>query len=307
MDKINKIEGLPIEVLKKVFIEVINQIGFCEVTELQDGIIQCLKKNPLGKTSQCFLLTSSHLREMEDVNRIGELIREAQRKSNSNTISIVSSFHVSNGFKQKVCKSTKDVTIEIEYIDRDGLIKLIDLYYKDFWRHNDQILLQYENDYKEKVSNDNQLRKLRLPSEKYERLLNIYISPTLSTLVEDPKTNTIVRKNADINSLLLDNKPTLISGLSGSGKTTLLKNIGLEIINRNEKEQDLRTIPIYVFSIEFLENDFDIAKILRLKMDEQLQGIDLKDITKRYNIQILVDSIDEFDEYTQGKILKKTI
>lgn len=305
MDKINKIEGLPIEVLKKVFIEVINQIGFCEVTELQDGIIQCLKKNPLGKTSQCFLLTSSHLREMEDVNRIGELIREAQRKSNSNTISIVSSFHVSNGFKQKVCKSTKDVTIEIEYIDRDELIELIDLYHKDFWRHNDQILLQYENDYKEKVSNDNQLRKLRLPSEKYERLLNIYISPTLSTLVEDPKTNTIVRKNADINSLLLDNKPTLISGLSGSGKTTLLKNIGLEIINRNEKEQDLRTIPIYVFSIEFLENDFDIAKILRLKMDEQLQGIDLKDITKRYNIQILVDSIDEFDEYTQGKILKK--
>lgn len=305
MDKINKIEGLPNEVLKKVFVEVINQIGFCEVTELQDDIIQCLKTNPLGKTSQCFLLTSSHLREMEDVNRIGELIREAQRKSNSNTISIVSSFHVSNGFRQKVSKSTKDVTIE--YIDRDKLIELIDFYYKDFWRHNDQILLQYENDYKEKVSNDNQLKKLRLPSEKYERLLNIYISPILSTLVVDPKTNTIVRKSADINSLLLDNKPTLISGLSGSGKTTLLKNIGLEIINRNEKEQDLRTIPIYVFSIEFLENDFDIVKILRLKMDEHLQGIDLKDITKRYNIQIFVDSIDEFEEQIQGVILKKTM
>ncbi|WP_179098902.1 hypothetical protein [Porphyromonas gingivalis] len=54
MDKINKIEGLPIEVLKKVFIEVINQIGFCEVTELQDGIIQCLKKTLWVKRLNAF-------------------------------------------------------------------------------------------------------------------------------------------------------------------------------------------------------------------------------------------------------------
>lgn len=302
MNKISKIEGLSPDDLKKVFIKIIEQIGFCEPTTLQGNIIQCSQINPLGKTSQCFLLISSHLTGSVDMEEISMLIHEVQNKSNSNTISIVSPFHISNGFKREISKLQENISIE--YIDRDKLIKLIDGHYKDFWRHDDQILLRYENDYKEKVSNDNQLRRLQLPSEKYNRLLNIYISPTLSTLVEDPKTNTIIRKKADINSLLLDNKPTLISGLSGSGKTTLLKNIGLEIIKRNTNGKSLRTIPFYIFSMEFLENDFDIVKIIRFKMDKYLQGIDLKDITKEYSIQILVDSIDEFDKDYQERILK---
>ena len=302
MNKISKIEGLSPDDLKKVFIKIIEQIGFCEPTTLQENIIQCSQINPLGRTSQCFLLISSHLTGSVNMEEISMLIHEVQNKSNSNTISIVSPFHISNGFKKEISKLQENISIE--YIDRDKLIKLIDDHYKDFWRHDDQILLRYENDYKEKVSNDNQLRRLQLPSEKYNRLLSIYISPTLSTLVEDPKTNTIIRKKADINSLLLDNKPTLISGLSGSGKTTLLKNIGLEIIKRNTNGKSLRTIPFYIFSMEFLENDFDIVKIIRLKMDKYLQGSDLKDITKEYNIQILVDSIDEFDKDYQEKILK---
>lgn len=302
MNKISKIEGLSPDDLKKVFIKIIEQIGFCELTTLQENIIQCSQINPLGKTSQCFLLISSHLTGSVDMEEISMLIHEVQNKSNSNTISIVSPFHISNGFKREISKLQENISIE--YIDRDKLIKLIDDHYKDFWRHDDQILLRYENDYKEKVSNDNQLRRLQLPSEKYNRLLSIYISPTLSTLVEDPKTNTIIRKKADINSLLLDNKPTLISGLSGSGKTALLKNIGLEIIKRNTNGKSLRTIPFYIFSMEFLENDFDIVKIIRFKMDKYLQGIDLKDITKEYSIQILVDSIDEFDKDYQERILK---
>ena len=72
MDKISKIEGLSPDDLKKVFVKIIEQIGFCEPTTLQENIIQCSQINPLGKTSQCFLLISSHLTgsvNMEEINK----------------------------------------------------------------------------------------------------------------------------------------------------------------------------------------------------------------------------------------------
>ena len=303
MNKIPKIEKLSkMEQLKETFVNIAKHIGFCDIKILRKDIIQCTMNNPLGKISQCFLLISSHLSGTVNMEKISMLINEVQSKSNSNTISIVSPFHISKGFKNEASKLA--LNINLEYIGRDELIKLIDEHYEEFWRHDDHILLQYENDYKEKVSNDNQLRKLQLPSEKYEKLLSIYISPTLSTIVEDHKTKTVIRKKVDINSLISDNKPTLISGLSGSGKTTLLKNIGIEIINRNANEPSLKTIPIYVFSLELLENNFDIIQMLRLKMDKYMKGIELKEIVKTYNIHMLVDSIDEFDKENQERILK---
>ena len=47
MNKISKIEGLSPDDLKKVFIKIIEQIGFCELTTLQKNIIQCSQINPL--------------------------------------------------------------------------------------------------------------------------------------------------------------------------------------------------------------------------------------------------------------------
>ena len=116
MNKISKIEGLSPDDLKKVFIKIIEQIGFCELTTLQKNIIQCSQINPLGKTSQCFLLISSHLTGSVDMEEISMLIREVQNKSNSNTISIVSPFHISNGFKRQFSKLQENISIE--YIDR---------------------------------------------------------------------------------------------------------------------------------------------------------------------------------------------
>ena len=83
---------------------------------------------------------------------------------------------------------------------------------------------------------------MKLPSEKCQRLLDIYISPRITSYEEDPKTRTLKRRRIDIKELMNKQTPIIISGQSGAGKTSLFKHIGQLLIDANKDNKETITI-----------------------------------------------------------------
>ena len=70
----------------------------------------------------------------------------------------------------------KSTNISPTYIERNELISLIDEYYSDFWRHEDQDLLAYEKTLLNFIQEDTELRKLNFSQDKYKKKLNFLSS-----------------------------------------------------------------------------------------------------------------------------------
>ena len=298
-NKITKLDNLSLEQLCDAISKITKEMGYKNIITSEGGVVKASLNNGFGLTTHFFFLYNILLSGSIDFNKIVNDISSVRNNVSINNITLISSKNISKGFQDTLNGLIND--IRINYVGRDSLIQLLDQHYPEFWKHDDIDLIHYENDFTSNIKEDNQLKKLNLSSEYSQKLLSIFIEPSLIYFSEDPKTHTLVRHQIDKSGVINENKPAFISGLSGSGKTTLLKNIGISLIKDNQHSK-LKNLPIFISSLEILQNDFDLNRIVRLKLDTHFAGKDLKSLSKEYKITILVDSIDEFERASVQKI-----
>lgn len=110
----------------------------------EDTAIIC-EQRIMGRTTVfLFVLYTRRLSGLnsEDIVSIYQKIEALQNNYSANSVFVVSRETISEGFKQTLSKNSTN--INPTYIEREGLINLIDEHYSDFWRHDDQNLLAYE-------------------------------------------------------------------------------------------------------------------------------------------------------------------
>ncbi len=233
MNKIEILENTPYNTFKEVIIRLLTSIDMSEIID-KGEYFTAIEKGALADTLNAFILPQFKLSGTVNVEKILRLIDNIQGETVINKVFFLSNYYISQGFK--VALNQKYPGISINYLGRDDLILLFDKYQSDFWRHHDIQLLDYENGFSHCLENENQLKILKLPNDKYEKLMHIFIQPSLTSEHEDPKTHTYVRKRFDMGDLITEEKNCIVEGLSGTGKSTLLQNIGIELIKQNSNE-----------------------------------------------------------------------
>jgi tRNA A37 threonylcarbamoyladenosine biosynthesis protein TsaE len=301
MDKINKIEKLEFDKFRETVTNLLNRLDYKDVVN-KDNIIIATKESPLSSEKYMFILFQQRLSGNNvNLQEIKDTVSNLQNDNLANVIFLVSQFNISNGFEQSISREIS--TIKLQFIGRDRLIKLIDDNYSDFWKHEDLMLIEYEKQFCQKNSEENELKKLKIFNDKYQKLLDIYIEPRISHFYENKATNTPVRKTVSIDELSSCNKPVLLSGEAGTGKTTLLKKIGQKLIEENVNIPTNKNVPVFLTVTEIYENNYKIAQLITQKVEKCFQSITLKDFQETYKTIVLIDSIDELDEEKQKSIL----
>ena len=302
MDKIKKIEELSLERLKEALMVIVSKEGFINIKD-EGNLLEAYLDNPMSPTTNIFLIFPFLLSGEVDFDRICSMILSEQTKHSANNVTIVTKNHISNGFQDEL--NSRITNFRINYIGRDRLIGLIDKDYPELWKHDDVSLLKYESNFSENVKQEDQLRRLKLPTEKCQKLLDIYINPQLFSYEEDSKTQTLTRKRADLKMLVEEDTPIILSGDSGTGKSSLLKRIGSMMISRNETSGGIKYLPIYITAFDLLKNNLSIDDIVKSKTQNFFQESDIESLATDYKICLLVDSIDEFDIKDQNKVLNQ--
>ena len=300
MTKVELIESMSHEELMTLFEKLIEILGYTNIVVCKN-YMTAVEIGKISDLTWLFIFPQGKMSGNVDINELVSVIKDCQSKVKTDKTIVVSNYHISNGLKD----SLQNSHVLCDYIDRDKLIGMIEDKWSDFWRHDDPQLISYEQNFKETIKEENQLKKLHLSDDKYEKLVNIFIQPTMIQDEEDERTHTYTRKRVSFEHLMVDSKCALISGISGSGKSTLLKNIGLSLIEQNSKKEGRKYLPIHVSATDLLQYCRNIDDVLNSKICSCFSVTKYQELTNLYNIVILVDSIDEFDESEKEKILNR--
>lgn len=302
MSKIKKIQELSIDELVQCVTNLVKRIGYEDVSQSDNSVIGS-QQGLLSKEYHHFIIYDEKLMGSVDIGSKVDDFENFLESSKANVVYIVSNSVISKGFEQSVSDKLKK--FKINFIGRDDLIKLIDKKYKDFWRHNDIQLLEYEKIFYQFCSKETEIKKLKIFNEKYNKLLDIFIEPRLYHLYEDKKTNTPVRKRIDIEDIIGDKKNKIISGNAGTGKTTLLKKIGEKFIQKNSDET-IKYLPVFISATEIFENNYEILPLVEKKLGLSFNNLN-DSFYNEYRVVLLIDSIDELDKNKQKGIVQELL
>ncbi|WP_272148521.1 NACHT domain-containing protein [Tenacibaculum aiptasiae] len=304
--KISRLESLSLDELHGLFYEILERIGYQKITtsSIQNNFISATIKSGLKSNKDIFYITTDILSgnsENKNVENISKELVNYSKKNNCYSFFLVSTNYISNGFKKKIVKKSDGLSLEFQ--DRDNLINLIEVHHKDFWKHDDRLLINYENKFTKKLQEDVDLKKLNIFDEKYDKVLKIFIEPRIYSIDEDIESNKPTRKKINLTSLCEENKSKVISGDAGSGKSTLLKKIGQSYIEKNrDTSSNKKNIPIYISPLDLIENDHDLLMTIKKQLIDFFND-PLEELTKDYQLIILLDSVDEFSKEIQENIL----
>lgn len=298
--KINKIESLN----RSKFIELINallkKMGYTNISS-GDEFISAELASPMSSIKESFILFDETLTSNYDIN---ELIKQIEKYSNMfgfGSYYIVSKKNISKGFIESVSNSSKK---RINFLFRDKLIEYVDQYLEDYWSHDDVQLIGYERFYKDSIVRDSDLKSLKIFSDKYQKLLDIFIEPKIIHFDEDPETKTPITKKVSIDQIVSDKKPLIIAGDAGMGKSTLLKRIGESIINSNS-EKTTKKLPVFITVNELHQYRYEVSAILNDKILPHFGEETLESLYSNYFFILLIDSIDELEKEHQVNIIKQ--
>lgn len=299
--KFEIIEELTFEKLNIALVQLLRSTNL-EKIEDKGSYICAIEQSSFSEIKHVFIVSKIKLSGPTDIDDFKKSVLDIQTKESANVVTIVSQFHISKGF----CSSLESVVkqIKFEYIDRDKLIRFIDKYNETFWRHEDAEILSYEKSFREQLQIENQLKKLQLSNDKYQKLIKTYIQPSLSTNEEDPQTHTYHRKRIGIEGIINEPLCVFLSGVSGSGKSTLLRNIGIKLLEENDSKDGKLNLPIFITPSDILENNRNINNVILSKVKGFLPCTKLHELTDSYEVSVLVDSIDEFDEKDKSEIMR---
>ncbi|WP_417609504.1 NACHT domain-containing protein [Owenweeksia hongkongensis] len=306
--KIARLESLEFEDFKGLFLEILERIGYQKITtsSVQNHFVSATIKSGLKSNKDIFYLatdTLSGTNESKNVETISKELMDYSRENNCYSFFLVSTNYISTGFKKKV--AFKSEGLALDFKDRDSLIRLIEEHHTDFWKHDDRLLINYENNFTESLEEDADLKKLKIFDEKYDKVLKIFIEPRIYSIGEDTESNKPTRRKINMSALCEEHESKIIAGDAGAGKSTLLKRIGQHYIESNrQSSSSKKNVPIYVSALDLIENEYD----LQLTIEQHLKAFfddSLEELAKVYRLVLLLDSIDEFSNDIQKSVLNK--
>ncbi|WP_299212251.1 NACHT domain-containing protein [uncultured Aquimarina sp.] len=306
--KISRLESLEFEDFRGLFLEILERIGYEEITSLpiQNHFVSASIKSGLKSNRDIFYMatdTLSGANENKNIESIAKELMDYSKENNCYSFFLVSTNYISNGFKKKVVDKSEGLALDFQ--GRDSLIELIEKHHKDFWKHDDRLLINYENNFTESLEEDDDLKKLKIFDEKYDKVLKIFIEPRIYSIGEDIESNKPTRKKISLSSLCEEIESKIIAGDAGAGKSTLLKRIGQSYIEMNrESSSPKKNIPIYVSSLDLIESDYNLQQTIEKHLETFFDD-SLKELTKVYQLVLLLDSIDEFSTSIQKSILQE--
>jgi len=302
MTDIEKLEQITSEELGQLLVELLRRIKF-ENIDIHGNVIIATKNDGISDTIYSFILAPIRLSGTTSgsIESIQSIVAEAHTKSESEKIVLVSNKYISEGYKRAF---SKENTKNVIFWDRDKLINLLSLHYKEYFRHNDKELAIYEQNFIDYHKEEDLLKELKLPNEKFNRLMDIYINPSLFRYYEDSATGQPLRKRLAISDVIIDSDPIFIDGISGSGKTTLLRKIGNLVLESNQNELDKKTIPVFISSTDLNYPNAEIKDVI-LERLELLSVKTIDSILAKYNLLLLIDSIDEFEHEKQLELIRQ--
>lgn len=302
MRDLAKIEQINSEELSQLLVELLRRMRFENIVT-KGNIIAATKNDDISDTMYSFILAPIRLsgNASGSITSIQEIVADSQLKSESEKIVLVSNKYISEGYKRAF---SKENTKNVIFWDRDNIYKLVSQFYKEYFRHNDKELATYEQNFIDYHKEEDLLKELKLPSEKFKRLMDIYINPSLFRYYEDSSTRQPIRKRLTIAEVVNDSDPVFIEGISGSGKTTLLRKIGTSIIELNQGASEKKTIPVFISSTDL---NFPNAEIKNVVLDrlQVFSFTSIDAIIEKYNLLLLIDSIDEFEQEKQIELIRQ--
>ena len=303
MTKIETIEKLDNASLIELMKTLLSFMNFQNVRE--DGVVLRAEENSaLGVTMYAFVIPNVQLSGGVDMKVISDQLTEARNKETFNVVTFVSNRHISTGFQTSLNKQFSDV--RINYMGRDDLIPIIDEIFPDYWRHDDTALIEYEHQYEEVMDKENQLKLLHLPLDKYQRIVNIFIQPSLIEEVEETSTHRLLRKRVDMNEMLKSKQGVIISGQAGAGKSTLLYNIGLTLSKENSTLTRVKKIlPVFITAMDLIGAGKEVKKVILAKTTNL--GTSIAELIDKYEVILLVDSVDEFEPKQQQEVIRQLV
>lgn len=281
-------------------------LGFMNLQNIrEEGVmLRAEETSALGVISHVFVVPNAQLSGTGNTDQIISILNDARDKESFNVITLVSNKYISAGFQVALNKRFSGVPIK--FIGRDELISLIEENFPDYWRHDDQALIEYEHQYEEVMDKENQLKLLHLPSDKYQRIINIFIQPTLIEEIEDVRTHRLLRKRVDMNEVINCKQSSIISGLAGAGKSTLLYNIGLSLSKENNAlTKKNKTLPVFITAMDLIKAGKDVKDVIKAKTVKL--GLSVSELIEKYEIVLLVDSIDEFESGQQKEVIRQLV
>lgn len=286
-----------IEEFNKLLEDILIKLKLTDVERMHNNTLIATEKSAMGKRTILFMTTLSVLNGK--VLSIKEEIQLIKKYYDIICI-ITSSKKISKYFQKWIKQELPDKSF-IFWSSSDLIIK-IDENYPDFWYHSDAFIKPYEEYFVEICSSDSEFRQLLKLGDKYNKLLDIFIEPKIYSFKEDKETEHLRKVTID-KEKIINSGNYVISGEAGTGKSTLLKEIGKQVITKNQNKSK-KTIPIYITSSSIVEADYDLSKTYRNILLKTYQQFDLITIESSYNILLLIDSIDGFERVMQKKIIE---
>ncbi len=308
-DKREFLKALPIEGLADLLEKLLPNMDTKSIKRTSENSFEAIvDAGKAGKFTNCYVIYKEPLSKgNKQIDAYSEMANKKFDAGCSKLI-IISSDTISNGFEQELERklSKKNST---SYWGLELFLKNIEDNYPDYWRHSDQALIAYETNFETKLIESFEIKKLVEYKAAYQKLLSIFIEPNLFLRTDDKQSNKKAFTKVSLERVIDENKRLLLlHGDPGTGKTRLLNEIGRNLIKRNTRISGKRHLPVFIDSVALRDTfnekgEPDICKLItEIKLNHFFEGQKIDFIVNSYQLVLLIDSIDEFEEKNQTKI-----
>lgn len=311
IDKRKHIQNLNSDEIIELLLKLLHNMGIKNIKrENAREITGEIDVDALGTVTSCYKLVEGKL--IKNYPQMNDTRVEIDRKllEGSSKVHVISNKYISTGFRQALERSLSNKN-QVNYWDIDALLERIEQYYPDYWRHSDQALISYEKKFESLVDETFEIKRLTEFKSVYHKLLSIFVEPNLLLATDDKQSTKKALTKTNIGRVIDENKGlVIIHGDPGTGKTRLLCEIGKQLIKNNTSSSSKRFLPVFIDSMNLREafGDKNQEDILQFTLKHKIQDFftDIKEevLISTYQLVILIDSIDEFDDSFQENITR---